>query len=349
MTQRPILSICIPTFNRSSYLRLNLEQLRKEITPDIKNHIEIVVSDNCSRDNTSEAVISVVQQGLSVRYVRNTENIGSDRNIAQCFNLAKGRYVLLLSDDDLLSCGTIKWLFSEFHSGSYGVVFLRQYGYDTDAEPEKPGNFGIVKSFTDSGKFLEKVGASITLISSNVINKELLDDIDADQFCGTNLVQVHLVLRAALMARQNLYNGRYMVACKRNNTGGYDFSAIFVKNLCDILDHYQSFGLRQETIRAIENRMLIGYYPFPLWRQIQNKQINLKRARIEFGKRFSGRLLFLIFVAPIIYFPRPMALIFGSLTVALGRIITGDARRGLYFCLNRIHHLLRDSEPLHRC
>lgn len=346
--ENPILTICIPTWNRAPYLQLTLEQLRQEMPIDAESQVEIIVSDNCSEDNTGEVVAAAIANGLTVKYFLNSENIGSDRNIAQCFNLARGRYVLLLSDDDILVGGVLHWLISKLNHCNYGVVYLRQYGYDNSFKAERPGLVGKEITFSDAGAFLTKLGASSSLISSNVINKDLLGWIDANQFCGSNLVQVHLVFRAALRAKQNLFNGRYTVACKRNNTGGYDFSTVFVKHFCEILDQCKPIGLHQKAIEAIENRMLIGYYPLPIWRQLLIKKDNLKNARIEFHNRFSGRLFYLLFMAPILFLPRPLALIWGAVSVVLGRTVTGDARRGIYFAWNKLSTLakaiLRTSE-----
>ncbi|MCX8512062.1 MAG: glycosyltransferase, partial [Chthoniobacteraceae bacterium] len=45
------LSICIPTFNRSQYLRLTLESITNQELFQNSDEIEIVISDNCSSDD----------------------------------------------------------------------------------------------------------------------------------------------------------------------------------------------------------------------------------------------------------------------------------------------------------
>jgi hypothetical protein len=90
----------------------------------------------------------------------------------------------------------------------------------------------------------------------------LLKGIDAQNFSGCNLIQVHLVIKAALLAEKNLYIDQYHIACKRNNTGGYVFSDVFVTKLGHVLDQYRSCGLHSATIHAFENKLLINYYPY---------------------------------------------------------------------------------------
>ena len=49
---KPLLSICIPTYNRSGYLEQCLESI---VHQERFDEIEVIISDNCSTDDT-EAV-----------------------------------------------------------------------------------------------------------------------------------------------------------------------------------------------------------------------------------------------------------------------------------------------------
>jgi abequosyltransferase len=49
---RPLLSICIPTYNRSQYLKQALETYVSNAAFD--DEVEIVISDNASTDNTEK-------------------------------------------------------------------------------------------------------------------------------------------------------------------------------------------------------------------------------------------------------------------------------------------------------
>lgn len=328
----PILSIVIPTYNRARFLSLALENLRAEISNATPGSVEVIVSDNASGDDTAAVIEAAIAQGLSLRAIRNSSNIGSDANIAQVFNMASAPYVLILGDDDLLVAGTLRWLVEALHRETYGVVCLKPYGYDRDPVREYPGGAGGVLTFDDSGDFIASLGAYITLISACVINKSLLGDVDARQFCGGNLVQVHLVLSAALAARRNLLRKTYSVACKRNNSGGYDFAAVFVSELGRILDGFIGNGLSQVSLDKFERRMILSYYPTYLLRQRKVGSLAHQRATYRaFTHRFGRSALFWIWLAPILRLPRGLAVVWGYGVVALGRSLGGDFRRGLAF------------------
>lgn len=331
----PLLTIAIPTWNRAAYLRLNLDQLVSQFM-EVAHPVEILISDNCSTDESPDVVASFMQRGVPIRYIRNTENIGSDSNIAQCFNEAAGRYVLLLGDDDLLVDGVLLWLVERLARQEFGVLCMRPYGFEDDFRKEYPGGSGKEMVFEDGGDFLAEIGPLVTLISACVINKKLLGKVDARDFCGGNLVQVHLVIRAALAAKQSLFVNRYLIACKRNNSGGYDFSCVFVEELGRILDQYRSTGLTPSTIWSFETRMLLGFYPFYLFRQRLAQTGDDEGAYVRFRARFGERWLFRLLLAPILRLPRPLGVVWGAGATLLGRMVTGDLRRGVMFAWHRL-------------
>ncbi|MBA3044800.1 MAG: glycosyltransferase family 2 protein [Euryarchaeota archaeon] len=107
MTQnKPILSICIPTYNRAELLRTALISLVPQIK-ECGDDVELVVSDNCSTDNTGEVVEWAKEFG-SFLYHRNEENIGAARNVMHVVNLATGEFCWVLGDDDFVRVGGVK-------------------------------------------------------------------------------------------------------------------------------------------------------------------------------------------------------------------------------------------------
>jgi glycosyltransferase involved in cell wall biosynthesis len=93
----PLVSIGIPTYNRAgSYLKQAIESARSQTYPNI----EIIISDNCSSDDTEEVVGSFSDS--RIRYYRQEINIGPNNNFNFCLNQARGDYFLLFQDDDLI-------------------------------------------------------------------------------------------------------------------------------------------------------------------------------------------------------------------------------------------------------
>ena len=95
-----VLTIAIPTYNRVEYLKELLPELLEQCKP--YPGIEVLVSDNGTTDGTFPYLLSLADN-LQLQYRANETNLGADTNFIQCVESAKGDYVWLFGDDDLLS------------------------------------------------------------------------------------------------------------------------------------------------------------------------------------------------------------------------------------------------------
>lgn len=96
MSNIPKVSVCIPTYNRSQYLREAIESVLMQSFTDF----ELIICDNASVDDTSEIVNSF--SDVRILYHRNPKNIGSFKNHNLCLKLAKGEYITIFHDDDIM-------------------------------------------------------------------------------------------------------------------------------------------------------------------------------------------------------------------------------------------------------
>src|ERR1700733_6220015 len=93
-------SLSIPQYNRIEYLIKSLEIIEQQTY----ENIEIVVSDDCSTDNTEQKIKALIPlYRYPIVYKRNEINLGYDRNYRQSIELASGDYCFILGNDDTLS------------------------------------------------------------------------------------------------------------------------------------------------------------------------------------------------------------------------------------------------------
>ena len=119
----PYLSICIPTYNRSEVLKESLMQLLKYEGDDI----EVVISDNCSPDNTEEVVRGAADK--RVRYYRNNYNNGG-YNLISVLQHAQGKWAMLVSDEDSVYIENLKKIVALLKKNeSCGMVCASYYLY----------------------------------------------------------------------------------------------------------------------------------------------------------------------------------------------------------------------------
>lgn len=92
----PLFSLCTPTYGRGSYIGQTIDSVLKQTIADF----EIIVVDDCSPDNTAEVVQSFSDKRII--YLQNDVNLGVPENLNKAMSLAKGQYLILLEDHDLL-------------------------------------------------------------------------------------------------------------------------------------------------------------------------------------------------------------------------------------------------------
>jgi len=98
MTNQKLITICIPTYNRSKIVASLVQEL---LDFELNDQIEILVIDNDSPDNTFEE-LSKFSHHNNVSIFKNEKNLSFARTLLRCFNLCKTEYLIDLPDDAIL-------------------------------------------------------------------------------------------------------------------------------------------------------------------------------------------------------------------------------------------------------
>jgi len=111
------ISICIPTYNRASRLKLCLQHLARYADTSF----ELIVGDNASQDETPAVMADMAGAFPHCVYVRRSQNVGFARNMDALLRRATRKYVYILNDDDIVFEAALKLAVSVM-DGSPGVV-----------------------------------------------------------------------------------------------------------------------------------------------------------------------------------------------------------------------------------
>jgi abequosyltransferase len=124
MENKPLLSICIPTYNRAEFLKDALDSILKQINTKNKDKVEICISDNASEDNTEELVNEYQKKSpIPIIYHKNEKNMGADYNFLKVVEIANGEYCWLLGSDDIIEESGIDIVLDEIEE-SRGVDII---------------------------------------------------------------------------------------------------------------------------------------------------------------------------------------------------------------------------------
>jgi glycosyltransferase involved in cell wall biosynthesis len=100
----PLVTVGIPTYNGGAKIREAVTSVLNQGYPNL----EIIISDNCSGDNTMEICLELSAKHQFVRYVRQPINIGWIANFQFVLTHATGDFFMWLCDDDALEPGIVQ-------------------------------------------------------------------------------------------------------------------------------------------------------------------------------------------------------------------------------------------------
>ena len=135
MSDQPLLTIGIPTYNRGHLLEGLLNCIVEDLKSlENKDLVQIVVSDNKSIDNTANIVSRFNHIGC-IDYFCNSENIGACNNVLKIGNeLAKGKFCWIIGDDDLLRQGVLQYVLQTIVENEVVDIIYMNLTYENDEE-----------------------------------------------------------------------------------------------------------------------------------------------------------------------------------------------------------------------
>ncbi|MDD3302632.1 MAG: glycosyltransferase family 2 protein [Candidatus Gracilibacteria bacterium] len=163
------LSFCIPTYNRSDYLKDTLESIFSQYDENIFSEIEIIISDNCSTDNTAEIVKKYNKQyPQTIKYNKNETNIGGIKNIIKVTDYAIGEYIWLLADDDCITNFSIKYIFEIINANDFDILFCKMQQFENlpVTIQKYKNNIKKYESFSDFIDSINKINFDYTQVIS---------------------------------------------------------------------------------------------------------------------------------------------------------------------------------------
>lgn len=266
-----LLTIAIPTYNRGQFVKRLLDNILPQCTPET----EILVSDNCSTDDTCDIVNPYLGQ---ISYIRNTTNIGPDGNFLQCYRRARGKFVWLLGDDDLVVDGAIPQVVA-FLKGNMdiSVLFFNYKPFKLHKNNIWYGNCFLKEKncneiLEDKNNFLEKVRHHITFMSCFLIAKDTFLNVQyPEKYVNSYFIHTLILLdgirndkRLAVM-----YKCVILQNCTPNTDGlGANLSKLFIvfgqKEKAIFCDVAVKLGYNKKLMRRIYSRQICKMFMFSI-------------------------------------------------------------------------------------
>ncbi len=121
----PFFSICIPQYSRYPHLKLQMDRLAEQSCPDF----EVCISDDVSPERQWDDMQDYLRKlGLRFSYRVQEKSLRYDANLRSVMDLARGRYALLMGNDDrLIDRETLAKLKQRLTAASFPEVVITNY------------------------------------------------------------------------------------------------------------------------------------------------------------------------------------------------------------------------------
>lgn len=253
---RPLISICIPTYNRCEVLDFVLSQYvnNKEFDEDV----ELVVSDNASDDGTDTMVRKYTSMYPNIRYFRNRENV-KDSNFAIVLDHGMGEYLKLSNDWVFLTEESLRFMKScvrEHLNDRVPLFFTNDYLYTS-----KKQNIIECKNLDE---YIQAVSTFVTCNSIFGVWKEHWEMVEEKiRYTELQLNQVDWSYQIVLNRGCIIYDSKVFEVSppmSRESRGGYNWFKVHLDNYYRIMTPYVSRGFVSEDTLNQDKLYLLWHF-----------------------------------------------------------------------------------------
>lgn len=257
----PILSICIPTYNRPKEL---YECLQSIIFSHSLEHdeVELIVSDNSS-SNAAELVVNEFKiKYKNIFYFKNVENIGGENNFRLAILRATGKYAWLMGDDDKIADNGLNDILTILKKNDHSLMIVNFSIFSKDFSKRiKKYYLGSQDiRFKNHNEVMSKFGGFIGLISCHIIKRELFVKIDEQEYKKFNdygfsfLYSIYLCI---YNKESVVYYSKPVVLNRAENSIIPDWPKFFITGLACVCDALEEKGYTRVSVNNAKNKLII--------------------------------------------------------------------------------------------
>lgn len=275
--EHPFFSICIPQYNRTSFLIEGLGSLRAQAFRDF----EVCISDDFSTDGREAELLDYLfGSGLSFVYQRQDHNTRYDSNLRSSVNLAQGRYCFLLGNDDALaSPRTLENLHTDLeHYGPVGAVITNYEDFATGAKAQRVKTTALLGAGPQV--------ASRSFRNFSFVSGVIFDTVQAKRYSlarwdGSEMYQMYLGSRIIAAGSPLLVIDRVTVRkdiqipdeavdsyARRPRAGSWPIKerhlplSSVIRLVADAIEPYERPSRRQQTCERLALQLFLFTYPY---------------------------------------------------------------------------------------
>ncbi|CAH1223764.1 glycosyltransferase [Paenibacillus sp. JJ-223] len=172
-----LLSICIPSYNRGNRAYENILALMKSYYDE---EIEFVLSNNGTENDTKSSYAKIKElEDSRIKYYEFEENQGFAVNCCKVCEMATGKFIMLLSDEDLIDLQSLHLIMKQLDESSDTLALLK---------PSVSNHSQLTDAMKAAGSAaLEEFMLTSNYISGFTLNNKLLKQHQGIDYIKNNL------------------------------------------------------------------------------------------------------------------------------------------------------------------
>ena len=177
-SDKPLVSLCIPTYNGEAYLQIALDSAVHQTY----SHIEILIVDDGSSDNTLNIAEAYSNKHTNIKIYRNEQNQGLVGNWKKCIEHATGDWIKFLFQDDYMDSRCIEKMITACINNNvkFGLC-ARDFIFEENVD-EKVKNAFINKLSKPENIFVTKA-LYTPRETSRLISTHLIENVLGEPIC----------------------------------------------------------------------------------------------------------------------------------------------------------------------
>lgn len=321
----PKLSVCVPTYNRSEYLAECLESIISS-AKGFEDRVEIVVSDNASEDDTPAVMAKFCKAHPWIRYHRNDENIGGERNFRRAVELATADHIWIFCDDDKMTPEAIPSVLSRIEAGCDLIVCNYSVWSKDFSVMKKPWRFRPSETahFDDPNDLLKSFGVHLGYLPLTISRRSrflALPVAEYERFVCYGFPHMYALYYGMYPDGRSVYIPEPLFCNRVDNWGNFDWYKVFVIGSSLIFENLRARGYSADAARLAKRGVIRDF----VIRDLLVRKRDGASTRGLFGimyPHYKKEPLFWIGCIPALLAPR-------SLVRMLDRLVFMPRREGL--------------------
>ncbi len=273
MSLSPLISICIPAYNRADKLKRLLDSI---VSQQYKN-FEVIISDDSST-NVVESLAKEYVESLPIIYNRNIPALGTPENWNEAVRRSKGQWIKIMHDDDYFATDTALGEFAQAANASPGAFIFSAYNNE-NAKGEK------VAVYPSSSRLKKNINNPVNLWAQNIIGPPsvVLYPNDGNFIYDKRmkwLVDIDMYIRR-MAASRVIYLPSTLVNVELGET--QVTATVKSDPAVEIPEHFML--LEKVTLASLKNILVYDYH----WRFIRNFKVNSFNFFYQYG--YNGKII----------------------------------------------------------